>query len=287
MAVNPYFQGGNGPGGFGEQLLLEDLIIESIKVHGMDMLYLPRSLVTSEELLEARLTTFDRAYLIEFYLENVEDWEGEQEFISKFGLEVRKSATLLVARKRFQDETFLPRPVEGDLIYWPLTGATFVVKFVEDENPFYQIGKLYVFKLSIEQYEFSHENFQTGVEEVDDTERDHSYRIKLDMNTDGTGNFLKDDRVYQGPIGTPTALGEVSGWDKQAGIMYVRNITGYWTPGPINNMNDNLVSGWVVFNANDHNPTETAFAQNDVIEEEADAILDFTEENPFGDPSTT
>jgi hypothetical protein len=171
MARNPYFSMGVAT----EQNLLEDLIIESIQVYGQDFLYIPRTLVAKDEILgEDRLSKFENAYPVEMYLESVDGFEGQGAFIQKFGLMMEQSATLTVARKTWQtlvgDEgtTILPnRPCEGDLLYFPLTKGLFESKFVQHQDPFYQLGKLYVYKLQVELFQYSSEIIDTGVPEVD------------------------------------------------------------------------------------------------------------------------
>lgn len=189
MARNPYFTMGTAP----EQNLLEDLIIESIQVYGQDFLYIPRTLIAKDEILgEDRLSRFENAYPIEMYLESVDGFEGQGAFIQKFGLMMEQSATLTVARKTWQQlvgntgTTILPnRPAEGDLLHFPLTKGLFEIKFVQHQDPFYQLGKLYVYKLQVELFQYASEIIDTGVEEVDvfeslktfDTEQNPNIRV--------------------------------------------------------------------------------------------------------------
>jgi hypothetical protein len=158
-----------------EQYFHEDLIVESLHIYGQNFFYIPRTLVAKDEILgEDRLSKFKSAYQIEMYLENVDGFDGQGAFIQKFGLMMEQSATLVVARRRWQQlvgrfgDTIIPqRPCEGDLIYFPLTDALFEVKFVTHQDPFYQIGKLYVYKLQVELFQYASEKLQTGVAEID------------------------------------------------------------------------------------------------------------------------
>lgn len=171
MSVNPYFAQGTK----NEQYLIEDIIIESLKIYGQNMFYIPRTLVSKDNILgEDRLSEFKTSFPIEMYFENVDSFDGQGAFIQKFGLMMEQSATLVVARRRWDQligrygVTTLPqRPNEGDLIYFPLTKGLFEIKFVKHQDPFYQLGKLYVYKLQVELFQYASERIDTGVQEVD------------------------------------------------------------------------------------------------------------------------
>ena len=145
MAVNHYFQGGNGIGNDSEKRLYEDIIIEGLKIYGQDVYYLPRTLVNQDLVLgEDVLSKFDDSYLVEMYIETTDGFAGEQELISKFGLEIRDDTTFVIAKRRWQDQvdstaTLIKegRPNEGDLIYVPLFNSFFEIQFVEDQEPFF------------------------------------------------------------------------------------------------------------------------------------------------------
>ena len=168
---HPLFDHGN----VNEQNLLEDLVVESLGHYGMNFMYIPRTLVSKDDILgEDRLSKFKNAYPIEAYFENVNGFEGSQAFIQKFGLMMEQSATLVIARRRWSQllgrvgVNILPnRPTEGDLLYFPLTNGLFDIRFVQHQNPFYQLGKLYVYKLEIESAVYSAERLETGVPEID------------------------------------------------------------------------------------------------------------------------
>jgi hypothetical protein len=171
MPTNVYFTQGTK----NEQYLVEDLIIESLKIYGQEMFYIPRTLVAKDEILgEDRLSQFKSSFPIEMYFENVDSFAGQGAFIQKFGLMMEQSATLVVARRRWEQlvgrygQTQLPnRPNEGDLLYFPLTKGLFEIKFVQHQDPFYQLGKLYIYKLQIELFQYSSERIDTGITEVD------------------------------------------------------------------------------------------------------------------------
>jgi len=185
-----------------EQRLIEDLIIESIKIYGMEIFYMPRTIVNEDLLFsEDTLSTFDDAYPIEMYIKSVDGFEGDGDFLSKFGLEIRDAVTLTVARRRFSEEIEdiettkdIGRPAEGDLIYLPLNGKIFEVKFVEHESIFYQMGSLQVYDLRCELFEYSHEQLNTGIDVIDSIETAYSgdmnfYQLLLE---DGGGLKFED-----------------------------------------------------------------------------------------------
>lgn len=176
MATNFYFQSGSTSGTTNEQRLVEDLIIESMKIYGHDVYYLPRTLVKKDMIFgEDVLSQFTQAYPIEMYLANVDGWDGMQEMFTKFGIEVKDKATFVVSKRRWEDEVMrqtdnlqLPmRPAEGDLLYLPRTDSMFEIKFVEHLDPFFQIGKFYVYNLQCEMFQYSSEVVDTGIPEID------------------------------------------------------------------------------------------------------------------------
>jgi hypothetical protein len=183
-----------------EQRLIEDLIVESIKIYGQDMYYLPKTIVDYDSIYGEgkQAAQFDDALLVEFYIRNVEGFEGEGDFLSKFNLEIRDRVTLTIARKTFFDEVGslkrLDRPQEGDIIYFPLNRKFFEIKFVEHEAIFYQLGALQTFDVVCELFEFSNEIFNTGIDIIDT----YFKRQTLDMeqfafaNEDG-GRLLTED----------------------------------------------------------------------------------------------
>ena len=178
MPTNVYFDTGTKP----EQHLYEDLMIEQLKIYGQDVYYIPRTLVKEDELLgEDTLSKFGDAYLIEMYFENVEGYEGEKEIMTKFGLEMRDEATFVVAKRRFEqlvstDSNLIvkTRPNEGDLVYFPKVKKIFEITFVDHDDPFYQVHNVPAFKLKVKTFEYSSEDIDTGITEIDAIETDNS-----------------------------------------------------------------------------------------------------------------
>jgi len=169
VATNFYF---NNFTNSGEQNLIEDLVIESIRIYGQDVWYLPRLLGAKDDLLnEDDLSIFNKAYMVEMYIKNVDGFEGEGDFLSKFGLQIRDSITFTMSQRKFLQDVGLfdemVRPNEGDLIYFPLNNKIFEVQHVEHEAIFYQMGSLQTYDLRCELFEYSQERFNTGVLEID------------------------------------------------------------------------------------------------------------------------
>jgi hypothetical protein len=286
-----------------EQLLVEDLVIESLQIYGMDVFYLPRTSRDEVDYLygEDTLKQYTTAYPIEMYLENITGMDGEQDFISKFGLEIRDEIQLLVSRRRFKYATGtsnLIRPREGDLIYVPLVKNFFEITFVEHENDqamFYTLGRgrganVYVYALKLKQFVFSEEVISTGVSEVDDQIRDAYKRTQLTMRTGGSGKYLADEIVYQGSnLANANAQAIVHTWTPATRKLDIIRVQGTFT----GNANTVAVTSGAIWKTNTSTfQTDTAYDNsafediNDAtrIESESDGIIDFTEINPFGEP---
>jgi len=210
MAVNQYF---NHLDYAPTQTLMEDLLVESIKMYGMDIVYMPRTLIDVDSLWgEADREQFNSGVPIEMYITNVEGFEGDKDLMSKFGLQIRDQATFWVSARRFQEEventalaynqldetTTLSRicPREGDLLYMPMNGKIFQIMFVEDEKMFYPQGKLMVFELTVELLERSHEDFNTGNTSIDGVETIYPQsNIELSIPEDNTGFGVDMDNI--------------------------------------------------------------------------------------------
>ena len=180
-----------------EQHLYEDLVVESLRFYGHECFYLPREVVEEDSIFgEDIQSKYGDAYSVEMYIENTEGFEGEGDLFSKFGVQVRDQATFVLSLRSWERFISLDgnlatslRPNEGDFIYFPLSGSLFEIKFVEHENPFYQVGKLFVFKLQCELFEYSGEDFDTGVTNIDLVEDQQAYVIELTMDATGTGTY--------------------------------------------------------------------------------------------------
>lgn len=194
MALNPFFLNGSST----EQSLIQDLINEQLKIYGVDVFYLPRKLINTDNILnEVQSSKFDDNFIIEMYINNYEGYTGAGDIMTKFGMSLRDEVNLIVSKERFEefiapimsaiydvllvdnpaDEVLVTRPREGDLIWFPYGQRLFEVKFVEHEKPFYQLGKTYVYELQCELFEYENEVIDTSIIDVDETIKDEGYTI--------------------------------------------------------------------------------------------------------------
>jgi len=178
MATNPYFSQSVKS----EQNVYEDIIIESLQMYGQDVYYLPRDIINEDKVLNEVTSRFNSSYKIEMYIENLEGFDGEGDLFSKFGVEIRDQATFVVSRrrwdqtiKRYDNEISAVRPLEGDVLYIPFSQKLFEITHVEHEQPFYQLSNLPTYKLRCELFEFSSEEFDTNVTEIDDVEGSNKF----------------------------------------------------------------------------------------------------------------
>ena len=288
MATNHYFNhhGTDTP----EQRLIENLTIESIKTFGIDVYYLPRTLNDEDKLMgEDNTASYNSAYTIEMYIKTVEGFEGQGDFISKFGLQINDQITFTVAKRRFRELGMTSDgraniPHEGDLIFFPTTSALFQILFVEDEAIFYQTGQLQSYDMLCEMFTYSDQSFNTGIETIDEIERQHSYSIDFTMNT-GSGNYTIGEQVYQGTsLAAATVKGEVARWNAADKVLTLMNMTGNFS-GTVNIIGDSSDASYSItsFDAQTSAANTAATSStNAEIEAAADAIIDFTEGNPFG-----
>jgi hypothetical protein len=216
-----------------EQSLYENLIVESLKFYGQNVYYLPREVVSRDMVFnDETLSEFKYAYQVEVYVENVEGYDGDGDLFQKFGVEIRDAATIVMARRRFNQEIRqyqerpgekYYRPREGDLIHIPLSNSTFEIMKVEDENPFYQLGQLPVFRMRLELFEYSTERFSTGTNVgVTQIEEFAAYQWQLTMDSASNG-FTRGERVTQA-FDDYVVTGEVVGWNGDDNTLYLGNV---------------------------------------------------------------
>lgn len=282
-----------------EQLLIEDLVIEANKIHGMDVYYLPRESRDQIDKLmgEDQLKTFPQAYIIEMYVENIVGMDGVGDIISKFGMEIRDEMTLLVSRRRFNFTIpSLVRPREGDIIYVPLMQNFMEITFVEHENQqamFYTLGRgrggnVYVYALKLKQFVFSNERIQTGVDEVDDQILESYQLTNLVLTAGGTGTFdvANNEIVYQGAnVAYANAFGTAHTWYSGNSTLGIALVNGLFS-NTANVKGANSGATWVMASLDTNTPLDLQFedtVDNKILETESNAILDFSETNPFGD----
>lgn len=317
MATNFYFQPFPQDQITQEQLLVEDLVIEAIGIYGMDVYYLPRTSrnADGEDQLfgEDTLKQFVSAHPLEIYLENVTGMDGEGDFVSKFGLEIRDELSVLVSRRKFKysvgatnynrprigdivaTENNAPtRPREGDLIYVPLVQNFFEISFVEHENDqamYYTLGRgrggnVYVYALKLKQFVFSDEIIETGKQEIDDQAFDLYRKTRLSVPLSGDGRFIPGEIIYQGAsLDTATAQAIVHTWDPARHVDVIR-VQGTFQSGTILKGETSGAEWSMDEPANNLITTDNIFedmADNQILETEGSSIIDFSENNPFGE----
>ena len=283
-----------------EQNLYEDIIIESMKIYGQDVYYLPRTIVNEDSILgEAIASSFSSSYKIEMYLENTDGFDGEGDLFTKFGVEIRDEATFIVARRRWtqtvssaNNKITVLRPKEGDLIWLELSNKLFEIMHVEHESPFYQLSNLPTYKMRCQLFEYSGEDIDTGVDGINKIQSDFGYRAYLTMDSDGTaGGFTVGENITQTFANGTILTGEVAHWSDSDNILQLVNfgaddgafhlpVVGRQVIGAtsLNITTTTAVSEELTASNNEQNTTfETT---NDVM-----SFLDFSETNPFGDVS--
>ena len=233
MSVNPYF---NQTSFTTEQNLVQDLIDESIQIYGHNVYYLPRSEGNIDAFLgEDPLANFQNAIEVEMYVKSYEAFNGQSEFISKFGLQIEDQITLVVSQRRFGNtvttaNAAVVRPRENDLIYIQMTPSNrylFEIRFVENKEELFQLGKLYTYELRCEMMNFTNEVVNTGNTDVDAVASRDAYTISMTMNANGAGTFSVGETAYQGSnLATATATGDVYSWSANTRTLQVQQITG-------------------------------------------------------------
>ena len=299
MTTNVYFSKGTP----NEQHLYEDLAIEAIQIYGHDVFYIPRTLVNKDELFgESALSRFDDAYGIEMWMETQEGYEGEKELVSRFGLEIRDETTFVVSRRRWDNTVsndanliVSSRPDEGDLVYMPTVKKLFEISFVDHDDPFYQVDNLPVYKLYCRTFEYSSEVLDTGIAAIDDIETQRSTdflgfeisgeqasgvifneNIGLEWGTiyaTGDGDVMQEDGTTN-----PNTVGDNLLGENEEGFAAVilEDSDDYYT--------------FVVIQEAYSLTTQDTQSENEWFEDRVtgivgDPVLDFTESNPFGDPT--
>ena len=280
MPTNVYFDTGTRP----EQALYEDLIIEQLRIYGQDVYYIPRRLVSEDKLFgEDSLSSFEDAYLIEMYVDNVDGYEGEKELMSKFGLDIQDDATFTVARRRWEQFVSIDnnvivslRPNEGDLIYWSKGNKLFEITFVDHDDPFYQVHNLPTYKLKCKTFEYGSEDIDTGIAEIDAIETDNSldqlaYQVSLEQIGTFNENFSLEDSsglIIQETSGSGDNI--ISEDETHGGSLVIENSV------------ESAESAYIVQETYKVDTIDEN-AMNDFFDSEEDTILDFSESNPFGD----
>lgn len=305
MATNVYFSQQVRS----EQNLYEDIVIESLKMYGQDVYYLPRTIVSQDNILNEDIeSNFDDAYIIEMYIANVDGFEGDGNLLSKFGVEIRDQANFIVSKRRWEqyigfynNDVTENRPREGDLIYLPLSQSLFEIRFVEHESPFYQLSNLPTYTLQCELFEYSGESINTGVQNLDEINQYVAQQKTLVINGSNGNQFKINEIVKQEISSEPGEFvtGRVVTYTNVDSSTTQLVLTDWATTngkvqdfvvGGLNIIGEESGAEWSIVDVYDVQdaPTSNAFvndgqAQNQDFETEADGIIDFTETNPFGE----
>lgn len=279
-----------------EQNLIQDLVDEQIKLFGSDCYYMPRKLLLQRPLNDIIMSNFKEAFMVEMMLINVEGFGGASaQAMTKFGLKISDEITFVMSRRIWNtvvtpaiDEVLSVRPSEGDLIFYPLTGNLYEIKYVEREEPFYQLGNLYMFTMTCELANPGDFDIDTGVEEIDDIEHHSNYAFPIQMQTGGLGTFKVGETITQTIItpGQPPKVvsGKVAEWNIPTRKLIVSDVDGDFTPNYAV-VGEESGAQWVIntFETIDIKVRDYDNAENKYYEDAGDVILDFSEGNPFGE----
>jgi len=280
MATNPYFRKTVRS----EQTLIDDLSIEVIKIHGYDMIYLPRTLVREDELFgeDRSPSRFSSGVEIEMLVESVDGFEGDGEAFTRFGLEIKDNVILLVSKTRFEQELAchnLTEPREGDLLYFPISNGFFEIDYVERHSPFFQLSKINTFKLTCSAFRYTGENFNTGWSKLDGLTSDHRTKLqKLTLGT-GSGNYLEGEIVVQGDGSTIAAL--VEEWNSSSKILEVSSVTGDFQTTGITVAGLSSGAEYLLGTVEQTNSEIVPGFNNDNLGFERENLIDFTDTDPF------
>ena len=281
-----------------EQNLYEDIVIESLKIYGQDVYYLPRETVYEDRVFGDEVPArYSSSYKIEMYIDNVEGFDGEGDLFTRFGVEIRDEATFVVSRRRWSqvvsgdNQITTDRPREGDLIYLTLSNSMFQITHVEHEMPFYQLSNLPVYKCRDQLFDYNSEDFDTGVDTIQKIEEAHGYTYLLKILGASLNNkkpVLPDTIITQNQSGV-LVTAEVAKYSDSDGLIHAINLStsdGTWRLFSA----DSTIT---VDSATNIHTLETVSELNKLSENEqntdfgtfGDDFLDFSEGNPFGEPS--
>ena len=283
MALNTYFSQGTT----GEQDLTQSLVNEQIAMFGKNVYYIPRTLVKSDTVFgEDTMSKFDDAFEIEAFIEDNSGFRGDGDMFTKFGVQIADQATFVISRTRFteavDDNAVLiveGRPNEGDLVYFPMANKIFEIQFVEYEVPFFTLGKQYTWGLRCELFQYSDEDIDTGITEVDAIEVNYANAISVNVAEGGSGDFVAEEIVTGG---NSNVTATVKSWNSATRQLVVYNRSGIFSI-PETLTGNTSSAAWTSATYNTINNQNDNSEVNWAVETQADAIVDFTETNPFGE----
>ncbi len=293
MTINPFFK--KNYSSEKEQKLYDDLMTESIQIHGVEVAYLPREIQKVNSVFQdVDVSKFTKTHNIEMFIDTVNSFEGEGDFLSKFGVQIRDSLEMTVMVKRFESLN-IGKPKEGDLVFFPFTKQLFEIMFVEHEQIFYTLGERFVFKLKMELFEYSNQIIETGIQDIDNIPLKEAYSIELPVST-STGDFQIGQKVFQGDsFDSSIARGTISKWKKEdssnLGSLELINVRGKFLENEdIKSEPDssgNYVSCQLDLPDNyeevEMENVNSELDDNIDFESEADKVIDFSENNPFSE----
>lgn len=274
---------------------MEDLIVESIKIMGFDSYYCPIFNQEDRDILygEDPIKKFKAAFPVEFYLSNALEYMGDKEFFTKFGLEIRNNANVIISKRSFSQrvpQNAFTRPREGDLIYVPFlngTGELFEIKFVNQTKDFFTLGRKipFFYELELEKFKYSQEVIDTGISDIDDVITQSSYTIDLTVRNGNANKYSQKEIVYQSndrTLANAFTTATVQNWNATSNVLSVTNIYGEFT----NNVRIIGATSNAQYILTTYNPLKDSVPNenydNMYIEDKANNIIDFTEINPFG-----
>ena len=289
-----------------EHELYENIVIESLKIYGQDVYYVPRDLVNEDTVFgDDAESSFNSAYKVEMYIDNIEGFDGEGDLFTRFGVEIRDECTFVVARRRwnqtvsrYDNEITGERPREGDLVYLPLSNSLFQITHVEHEMPFYQVSNLNVYKLRAQLFEYTGEDLDTGIGAIDKIETDFAYKYILTLDSDST--LTKPGQSASMTLENGVIVtGEVASYSDSSNLLSLIHVGAsdgkYHTfatgrkitiTGRGNNVAGNPIDSDLTVLAVTEENSMASNEQNTFFSSESTDFLDFTESNPFGDPGS-
>jgi len=293
MPLNPQFN--NYRSNKAEQRLVEDLVVESIKIQGTEAFYLPMENLKERDLIygEDVLKMFTDAFPIEVYINNVTEYGGEKEFFTKFGLEIRNQVTVMLAKRTYHERvtnlTAKDRPKEGDLIYIPVLngfGELYEIRFVNQTHDMSTLGRKvpFCYELELEKFKYSHEVISTGHKEIDVIQQVEAYAQSFLFNT-LVGSFKIGEVVFESTDTTfanATASGTLVTINTPGATMNVDHIVGVFSMGTT--VRGQSSGATCVFLSTDQflAAQKHANQDNDLLNTQANGIIDKTESNPMG-----
>ena len=292
MATNPYYNSYNAK--YTDQRLIEDLLVESIKLMGFDAFYLPNNNDEARDLLygEDPVKKFSTAFPLEMYLSNALNYNGEREFFSKFGLEIRNQVSVILSKRSFAQripQNTFARPREGDLIYIPFangTGELYEIKFTNQNKDMMMLGRQvpFFYELELEKFKYSQEEITTGIPDIDEAATNSAYNITLNLGN-GTGDFTLGEIVFQSndaTLANSYTSAIVQSWDFVSRELIVSNIQGEFR-NAVTVRGNNSNTTRTVGNYDALTPTvKNEQYDNSYINTQANNIISTAEINPFG-----